>query len=396
MDFEEVVQKILSTRQDLTREKLLEMIKKKREEAHEFFTHEAAARIVALELGVEIVHKPLQLKVPIKALVSGLNDVTVSGRVVAIYPPHTFTRQDQTKGKFASLVITDNSEKLRVILWDDKTSLVESDNVKIGQTVKVFHGYVREDLNGKLELHVGLRGDVQILPPATTEVPPFRFIKIEKLKPNMRDLDVLARATQIGDVREFKKGEAEVGHVSTLLIKDETGYARLNLWEGKAFLSEEIKPGDIVLAQRAYTRERFGKLSLNLGRLGTLISNPEISEVNRIPPCKEERVKIAEIKEDNGPITVEGTVASTPTMREITTSKDEKVLVVSFDLKDDTGIIGVSAWRRLAEAAKNLTIGSKIEIKNAYVRRGFGDQLELTSRIFTSIKKSPKTEELLS
>ena len=393
MSFEEVIERILSSRQDLTREELLKMIKKKKKGAQEFFTDEAAARIVALELGVEIVRKPLQLKVPIGDLVSGLNDVTVTGRVVAIYPPHTFTRQDQTEGKFARLTITDKSGTLRVVLWNDKTSLVEADKVKLGHIVKVLHGYVREGLDGKLELHVGSRGKLQILPPdALEEALPIRFTKIGELKPNMRGIDALARVMQVGDIREFKRSKAEVGHVSTLLIKDETGYARLNLWEDKAFASEEIKPGDIVLAQGAYTRERFGKLNLNIGRLGTLILNPKITGVDKLPPYEEARTKIAEIKEEGGPVTVEGIVASTPTMREVVTSRDEKVAVVSFDLKDDTGIIVVSAWRRLAETAKDLTIGTRIMVKNAYVRKAFRDQLELTSRMFTSIKTPLKTE----
>ena len=44
MSFEKVVQQILSARQDLTREELLEMIKKKKKGAQEFFTDKAAAR----------------------------------------------------------------------------------------------------------------------------------------------------------------------------------------------------------------------------------------------------------------------------------------------------------------------------------------------------------------
>jgi len=33
-----------------------------------------------------------------------------------------------------------------------------------------------------------------------------------------------------------------------------------------------------------------------------------------------------------------------------------------------------------------LAVGTRIKIKNAYVRKGFADQLELTSRTFTSIE----------
>jgi ssDNA-binding replication factor A large subunit len=394
---EEFVQKILSSRKDLTREELLEMIEKKKRGAKEFFTDEAAARIVALELGVEIVHKPLQLKVAIGDLVSGLSDVTVIGRVVAIRLPQTFTRQDQTEGKFARLIITDKSGTLQVVLWDDKTSLIEAVKIKLGQTVKVLHGYVREGLDGKPELHIGSRGRLQVLRPDITEKPlPIRLTKIGRLEPNMHDIDVLGRATEVGNVREFKRSRADVGHVSTLLIKDETGYVHLNLWEDKAFSSEDVKSGDVILARGAYTRKRFGKLNLNIGRLGTLIQNPEVAGKDKLPLCKEERTKIAEIRDEDGPITVKGVVASAPTMREAVTSKDERIAVVSFDLKDDTGTIGFSAWRTLANVAKDLTVGTGVRIRNAYVRKGFGDQLELTSHMFTCIDIMPPREEILS
>jgi replication factor A1 len=275
MGSENIVEQILSSRPDLTRQEVHKMIEKKKEGVGEFFTDETAARIVASELGVEIVQKPLQLEILIQDLVSGLNDVTVAGRVVTVYPLKTFTRRDLTEGKFARLLIADRSGTLKVVLWDDKTELVETGKFEQGQIIKVSHGYVREGLDGKLELHVGSRGNIQISQPDTTG----------------------------------------------------TKYPLLTRW---------VK-------------------------------------------------KVADIKEEGGPITVEGNISTTPTLRQVVTSRNEKVAVASFELRDNTGKIGVSAWRKLAEVVKGLAVGTRIKIKNAYVRRGFADQLELTSRSFTSI-----------
>ena len=276
MGLEKIVEEILSSRADLTRQEVLKMIEKKKEGAGEFFTDETAARIVASELGLENVQKPLRLEILIQDLVSGLNDVTVSGRIIAAYPPKTYTRRDWTEGKFARLLIADRSGTLKVVLWDDKTDLVETGKAEEGQIIKVSHGYVREGLDGKLELHVGSRGNILVSPPDAAE----------------------------------------------------TKYPPITRW---------VK-------------------------------------------------KVAEIKEEGGPITVEGTIATTPTVREVVTSRNEKVAVASFELRDDTGKIGVSAWRKLAEVVKGLAVGTRIKIKNAYARKGFADQLELTSRSFTSIE----------
>lgn len=283
MNLEEIVEQILSSRPDLTHEEVLTMIENKKKGAGEFFTDEAAARIVASELEVEIAREPLRLEILIQDLVSGLNVVTVTGRVIMVHPPKTYTRPDRTEGRFARLLIADKSGTLRAVLWDDKTNLVEAGKVEQGQIIRVSHGYVREGLDGKLELHVGLRGDVQISPPDALEgeYPP---------------------------VTQFVK-----------------------------------------------------------------------------------KLKVSEIKEEGGPVVVEGTIATTSIIREVVTSRNEKVAVASFELRDATGEIGVSAWRRLAEVVKNLSVGTRIKIKNAYVRRGFADQLELTSRSFTSIEVLPET-----
>ena len=125
MNLEEIVGRILSSRSDLKRKEVLEMIEKKKRGAGDFLTDETAARIVASELGVESGKKPLRLEIQIQDLVSGLNDVTVTGQVVAIHPPKNFTRRDWTEGKLASLLVSDKSGTLRVVLWDDKVDLVE-------------------------------------------------------------------------------------------------------------------------------------------------------------------------------------------------------------------------------------------------------------------------------
>ncbi len=283
MDSEEIVEQILSSRPDLTRQEVQKMIEKKKEGIGEFFTDETAARIVASELGVEVFQKLLQLEILIQDLVSGLNDVTVAGSVVTVYPPKTFTRRDLTQGKFAHLLIADRSGTLKVVLWDDKADLIESGKIEHGQIIKVSHGYVREGLDGKLELHVGSRGDIQSSPPSATE----------------------------------------------------TKY-------------------------------------------------PSVTRGAR---------KVVDIKEEGGPMTVEGTILTKPHVRQVVTSRNEKVTVASFEFRDETGKIQVSAWRKMAQVLKGLTVGTRIKMKNVYARKGFADQIELTTRSFTSIDILTETEK---
>jgi ssDNA-binding replication factor A large subunit len=65
-----------------------------------------------------------------------------------------------------------------------------------------------------------------------------------------------------------------------------------------------------------------------------------------------------------------------------------------FEIRDETGRIWVSAWRKNAEKTANLKIGEKVALINAYVKRGFGDQLEISTTNKTSIEIISEESEL--
>ena len=179
MTLEEIIERILASRRELTRDKVLRMIEEKKASAEGFFTEESAARMVASDLAVEIPTKLLQPKLEIKSLISGLNDVTVTGRVIIVYPSQTFARQDMTEGKVAHLLIADRSKTLRVVLWDEKASIVENEEVTQGQIAEFSHGYTRKGIDGKLELHIGSRAEIQTPPDADEDKYPLvaQFLK---------------------------------------------------------------------------------------------------------------------------------------------------------------------------------------------------------------------------
>ena len=163
MGLEETVKQILSSCSDIKREEIIEMIEKKKTGVCSFLTDETAARIVASELGVKTFQKPFLLKIQIQDLVSGLNDVTISGQVVSVYPSKTFTRRDWTEGKLASIIVSDKSGTLRVVLWDNKTEIIDRGKIQRKQKIRISHGYVREGLDGKPELHLGDKGNIKII-----------------------------------------------------------------------------------------------------------------------------------------------------------------------------------------------------------------------------------------
>jgi hypothetical protein len=77
----------------------------------------------------------------------------------------------------------------------------------------------------------------------------------------------------------------------------------------------------------------------------------------------------------------------------VRTKRGEVLRVASFELRDDSGRVWVSAWRNHADDVSGLMAGDAVVLKDVYVKRGFGDQLELSTRSRSSIVKKVMEEK---
>jgi len=391
VDLENIVQQILLTRRDLSRDDVLKKIYDKKHSAEDYFLDEVAARIVAAELGVEIQgeEEPFHGEISTKDLVSGLNDVTIVGRVIAVYPVQTFTRGDLSGGKVARLLLADATGTLKLVLWDDKIELIEAVKIQQDQIIKVLHGYVRESFDGKLELHLGKRGDIEALPKDVDETR-FPHIaefmdKIGQITPDKKKVNVQGQVTSVFPTSEFTRKDGTKGKVKRLRLNDETGEIILVLWNEKADELRTTAEGDQLRITNARVKTQLdNRIELH----AESSSQIEKKAGQALPPVtvKETIRRIADLNAEGGPFNIEATVASTPIIREVTTSQGERVLLATFDLADETGKIGISLWRRHAEFARDLAIDTQIKLKNVFVKKGFSSLLELVSRSSTTVE----------
>jgi replication factor A1 len=275
MNVEEAILSILACCPNLTRQDVEKRIQERKTASGGLLTDASAARLVAAEYGVEFKHRKPSPKLYVNQLVSGLNNVTVTGRVVTLGKPQSFSGRNR-QGHVAHLTIADKTGKIRVVLWNEKVDLVHS--IQPGDVIVVEHSYIRKSKFGHNELHVGQRGSMQIVPEPCTEA----------------------------DFPSIERGQDSCSRISEL-------------------------------------------------REGTRID------------------------------TIQGTVRTEPSLKEVVTRRGDKVLLASFELEDQTGKIRVSAWEEQARRIAELAVGSTVTFKNAQVRKGFGDQLEIVTRASTQI-----------
>ena len=91
-------------------------------------------------------------------------------------------------------------------------------------------------------------------------------LKIGMIGPSMRGISLTARVVLKGDRREVetKFGPAAVSYV---ILEDETGSIRLNLWRSQI---EVVKAGDAVRLTNAFVKIYGSQMELNLGSDGRI------------------------------------------------------------------------------------------------------------------------------
>jgi replication factor A1 len=337
--------------------------------------------MIAAKLGVEIPNdKALAPTLSIKDLIPGLNDITVFGRVIAVFSPKAF--EGKRSGKLASLLMADKSGILRVVLWNSKTSLVESGKIKAGQIIRVLHGYTRDDHSGKVELHIGEKSDIETNPPnvdAKNYVIHMFTTDIGEITQaqNSKRVNVAGTVRELFGVSDFQRQDSSSGRVMRFVLADETGEIWVVVWNEKVDeIEEALQKGARLKIVNAKVKKALGeKLEIHVDA-GTYVDTATPEEVF---------LKIAELREGLNHVNVEGEVATKPVVREVKTLKGELVELGTFELKDESGRIWVSAWREQTDSLKGLRIGDKLAIKNVYVKRGFGDQRELSTKSDTLI-----------
>jgi len=381
---DDLVDTIVSQNPKVSRETILRRLEEERKKSGGLISDEVLLRAVAAEFGVKLAGVVREPSLAVGSLVAGLNDVSVTGRIIAVYPSKALSKT--SRSRFASLLVADKSGTIRVVLWNDKAKLVDSRKIKTGHVVRFIHGYTREGRFGRVELHVSEKGDVEILENVETEGYPTitelatKIAKITSAAKNKR-VNIVGRVREVLSESTFEKEGSETGKVMRFVLADETGEIPVVVWnekvdEAKGLLKEGVA---LQVVNAKVRRNPDGKVEIH-------VDHETYMDVLRLPP-KKEFWKIAELKEGMKNISVQGVVATKPLLRKVKTTRGETVNLTVFEIRDETGSIWVSAWRKNAEKTATLKPGEKVAIRNADVKMGFAGQLEITTRSATIIEK---------
>ncbi len=276
---EELVSNI-QKQSNITAEKINALIDDKCLEFSGMITKEAAAHLVAREIGVKLPTAD-STKLQIKNLVPGMRGVNIIGRVFKVTPINEFQKRNGEKGKVANLFISDGTGYTRVPLWNDQVKIVEEEIVKVGDAIQVFGGFSKENIYGEVEVSIGKFGGLrkvedEYLAPSLESVGKNYFseggqVKIAELVPG--DFEIRGTIVQVSRGNFiFETDTGEKAMVISCLVDDGTGDIRTVLFRNVAeqvsgLSAKELENMDIDARLDLIKRNMLGKEVVVAGKV---------------------------------------------------------------------------------------------------------------------------------
>jgi replication factor A1 len=368
------VEDILIKRRDLSQDQILALIEEKKKEGRGLLSDEGAARLVAEELLIQTRGTELG-RMQVKDLVSGLNDVTISGRVLLAWPPQQFQRRDGTPGRVMRLVLVDRSGRVRCALWDRHVDILSRSGNLQGRVLRIGHAYTRQGLAGDTEVHAGERSSIEIDPKdmPTSDFPEFRelFVPLSKLAADTYQVNAVGVIQAEPRHYTFTK-EDRTGSVLRTIIADESGTIPLVAWNERAEELREVKKGDIIQILNARTRlDTNARPELHVETRSQVEILSSAPEYLKMPVAKAYR--IADLTASVGSVDLSVSVLVKGVPQEVKRLTGEVVKVSRLIVADETGMASLSLWDDKAELVNQLGEGESIELRGVSVRERLGE-----------------------
>lgn len=380
MQFENIIEKIITQRKDLTKKEIFNRIDSKKKEAQGLLSDEGAARIIAQELFVKVNGKSFN-QIKVTDLVTNLNDITLSARIISLWPIKEFNKSNGNIGKLLRIQLADRTGIIRCVLWNGKAEQLASEGDILGKIIRLSHAYTREDLTGAPEINCGDRCEITILPSefGDNEFPEISnfFKNLNDVKINDKEVNIIATVNSKPEIINFKQDE-EGGNVLRSSITNGTITMNLVSWNDKVGLLRGINPGDILHIMRAQIREDpIKKPEIHLGK-GSTVTILKSKTPKTITKLKFSR--IIDLKSGtNSAIIVR--VINSGKIREFTRSDGSTSKYGSLLVGDNTGLIRLFLWDEKTDIMNKINQDDILLVENSQIK-------EKTAEIFISVSKS--------
>ena len=214
-------------------------------------------------------------------------------------------------------------------------------------------------------------------------------VKITNITAERGLVNFVAKVISILDIKEFTRNDGTISRVGNLIVGDETGKIRVNLWDNMVDLikAEKIKAGNTFQIS-GYAKQGYSGVEVNVGNNGVITESEEDINV----PVSSQNIK--DIKDGMGDLNLTGKVLEISEVRTFHKKDGNSGKVGNLLLGDATGTLRVTLWDEKTEFLNQIEHGDTVELINAYARENaFTQKVELQIGNRSAIRKSDKKVE---
>ena len=231
-EFENLLNKLLEQKSELSRSDIEEMIKQKKEKIGAgYLTDQGAIFLIASDFGISL-SEPLKVEMGLKDLYAGAKEISLETRVLSMSPAKQFSRKDGSPFYLRTMTVYDSNSTASVKLWDEKANIPGIENIKPGDLIKIIKAYVKSDLNGEPTINIGSGSNLETID-NESDIPNIDNITkdISELKEGQKDLVISGTIDGMISGMEFTNSRGQPGKALRMKLKGKDGNSmKVVLW----------------------------------------------------------------------------------------------------------------------------------------------------------------------
>src|SRR5918912_234730 len=202
-----MVELLLKQRPEISAEQIREMIdEKKRKVGAGYLTDQGALFLIGADLGISFENVP-KLSSGIKELYVGAKEVTITARIMNIYPVRRFIKKDTNEEIVnRTMTVYDKDSSIKIRLWDNnQINIPDEMGLQPGDLIKISRCYVKSGLDGKPTISLGSNGIIELISNDDSSIPNIdsKTITVDDVKEQQENVIITGNIDSNPRISEF-------------------------------------------------------------------------------------------------------------------------------------------------------------------------------------------------
>ena len=231
-----MVELLLKQKPEISVEQIREMIdEKKRKIGAGYLTDQGALFLVAADLGISFENVPKSSS-GIKDLYIGAKEITVTARIMNIYPIRKFIKKDTNEEVInRTLTIYDKESSIKVKLWDNnQVNIPDEMGLQPGDLVKISRCHVKSGIDGKPIINLSSNGIIEPIGNDDASIPNIdsMTITVDNVNDLRENVIIIGKVNSNPRLSEFNNIRGELSKSLQMQISNEanTRSLRVVIW----------------------------------------------------------------------------------------------------------------------------------------------------------------------